>query len=464
MKEKMSSVLCGLLCLGLLSGCNFGQAFSGKETVTLNNPILPGYYADPSIVEYEGKFYLYATADPWGTDFLSCWVSDDFQEWTFHQLNWPTKEACTSSLSNESKVWAPSVVRKGKWFYMYISIGGEVWCGRAPHPLGPWENMLEGRPLIPFDTTMYAHTIDAEAFIDTDGKAYLYWGSGWDWKNGHCFVAELDEEMNAFATTPQEVTPTGYFEGPLMFKEADRYYLTYSDGKTLDDTYKVRYAMGNSPSGPFTEARNSPLLQTDVLKQVYGPGHHTIFTYDNKCYILYHRHRLPYVKNSAFRQLCINELHIDRETKELACVEPSSEQPFSASRRDKRARIQPQQATATSISAQFHAAGYSCDGSYATRWESAEQTAVLQFDFAASVRVDTMSIRMEYAWKRYTFIVETSQDGAAWSEAADFSAQGVSGSPIHVPIGRPCKAVRLRFTQGSATEATPSVWDVLFYQ
>ncbi|MDR2913822.1 MAG: hypothetical protein LBV74_03155 [Tannerella sp.] len=34
--------------------------------VELQNPILPGYFADPSIVQYEGKFYMYVTADPWG--------------------------------------------------------------------------------------------------------------------------------------------------------------------------------------------------------------------------------------------------------------------------------------------------------------------------------------------------------------------------------------------------------------
>ena len=35
--------------------------------------------------------------------------------------------------------------------------------------------------MISFDTTRYYHVIDAEAFIDDDGKAYLYWGSGWGW-------------------------------------------------------------------------------------------------------------------------------------------------------------------------------------------------------------------------------------------------------------------------------------------
>jgi beta-xylosidase len=47
------------------------------------NPIIPGYYADPSLVQYDGKFYVYATLDPWGGDTLGCWESGDFQHWTY---------------------------------------------------------------------------------------------------------------------------------------------------------------------------------------------------------------------------------------------------------------------------------------------------------------------------------------------------------------------------------------------
>ena len=228
-----------LLCSFLLVGCNQPKEKVETQMTEINNPILPGYFADPSLVQYEGKFYLYATVDPWGADFLPCWVSEDFRNWTFHRLNWPTKAACTSALSHKNMVWAPSVIQKGDMFYMYVSVGSEVWCGKAAHPLGPWENVLGDKPMISFDTTRYYHVIDAEAFIDDDGKAYLYWGSGWGWTNGHCFGARLNDDMASFATEPVEVTPAHYFEAPYMLKHNGKYYLTYSEGKTIDDTYKV---------------------------------------------------------------------------------------------------------------------------------------------------------------------------------------------------------------------------------
>lgn len=156
------------------------------------NPILPGYYADPSLVDVDGKFYLYTTIDPWGGETLACWESTDFKNWSYRVLNWPTKAACTSTTSKTAMVWAPSVVRGGDGkFYMYVSVGNEVWAGVADQPLGPWRNLLGDKPLIPENYKPGYHMIDAEVFMDSDGQSYLYWGSGWNWVNGKCWAVKL---------------------------------------------------------------------------------------------------------------------------------------------------------------------------------------------------------------------------------------------------------------------------------
>ncbi|HEY8994505.1 MAG TPA: family 43 glycosylhydrolase, partial [Lacunisphaera sp.] len=280
------------------------------DTPHAANPILPGYYADPSLVQHDGKFYLYATLDPWGGRTLGCWESPDFKHWTYRELNWPTKEACTSPTSKSAMVWAPSVIHapNGK-FLMYVSVGNEVWVGSADHPLGPWSDAHDGKPLIPETYRPGYHMIDAEVFVDDDGSLFLYWGSGWGWKNGHCFAVKLKPEGNAFDGEPIDVTPGNYFEGPFMFKRNGRYYLTYSQGVTIADTYQVHYAVGDSPLGPFTEAANSPILVTDHARNVVSPGHHAIFSRDGRTYILYHRHSVPYEKGKAYRQTCVDELH-----------------------------------------------------------------------------------------------------------------------------------------------------------
>ena len=49
--------------------CIFSCVHCGQ--VKIVNPILDGYFADPSIVLYEGKYYIYATIDPWGGEELA---------------------------------------------------------------------------------------------------------------------------------------------------------------------------------------------------------------------------------------------------------------------------------------------------------------------------------------------------------------------------------------------------------
>ena len=291
------------------------------ELVKITNPIVDGFYADPSIVKYEGKYYMYATIDPWGGDELAVFESSDFKNWEQKHINWPTKEACTSSTSNGSMVWAPSVIQaKNGKFYMYVSVGSEVWAGVSENPLGPWKNVKEDNsPFIKGDMFPEYHMIDAEAFIDDDGTAYLYWGSGLNWENGHCFIVPLKEDMVSFNENDiKDITPPNYFEAPLMIKKNNKYYLMYSDGKCTNSTYKVRYSVGDTPSGPWTEGINSPVLTTSKDSTTLGPGHHTMFKENNQDYILYHR--IKDNSDKLLREIAIDSLNFDSDGNILKVV------------------------------------------------------------------------------------------------------------------------------------------------
>lgn len=452
-----------IFALVLLVSC---QSPSSSQTglLKIQNPIIPGYFADPSVVELDGTYYLYATADPWGGDFLGCWESSDFIHWTFHKLNWPTKSACTSSNSNSNMVWAPSVIRKGNHYYMYISVGSEIWCGKADHPLGPWENMLDNQPLIPFDTTLYSHEIDAEIFIDDDGRNFLYWGSGWNWINGRCFVAELNNDMHTFISEKVEVTPERYFEAPWMIKRNDVYYLTYSEGKTIEDTYEVRYATGTSPFGPFKQAENSPILTKNDELEVYGPAHHTIVEIRGQHYILYHKHRLPFVSGTAFRQISMNEMHFDDEIAQILNIVPEHTVSFPVLNTTQRQYIKPLSMKASSERADFTKAANAMDFHFGTLWEAAPEDMMPELitQFSRLTTVENIELRLEYPWKQYFFKVEVSKDGNTWKLVADFTDNGISGSPVNIPVNSKARYVRLTFNM--MRQDTPAaVWE-LFYQ
>lgn len=410
------------------------------------NPIIAGYYADPSLVQHDGKYFLYATLDPWGGDTLGCWESGDFKTWIYRELNWPTKLACTSPTSKTAKVWAPSVVKgpDGK-FHLFISVGSEVWVGVADHPLGPWRDANGGKPLIPTTWNTTYHMIDAEAFLDDDGRAYLYWGSGWNWKNGRCFVVELNREMNAFVGEPRDVTPENghYFEGPFMVKHGGRYYLTYSDGRTPRDNYCVYYAVGDSPLGPFRETKPTPILVTDHARHIVSPGHHAVFTREGKPYILYHRHRVPFVNDTAYRQLCVDPL-VFTPNGEITDVVPTHRGPDFVQRPASLAAGA--SATASAFVNDMFAPAAAVDRNYATRWSVAPGAdhPWLQLDLGREIKITQQSLRFEYAWQRYHFTVEASIDGATWRQVADFRTTGATGSPVIIATATPVTARYLR--------------------
>lgn len=286
---------------------------SQNSNSVIINPIMDGYFADPSIVKLNNQFYIYATIDPWGGNELGVLETKDFRHFEQKHINWPTKKACTSPTSWDAMVWAPSVVKavNGK-FYMYVSVGSEVWVGVSESPLGTWKNAKpDSTPLINTQKFPGYHMIDAECFIDTDGQAYLYWGSGLNWVNGHCFAVKLQSDMVTFDGEPKDITPPNYFEGPFMFKKNGIYYLMYSQGKAIDYTYNVRYSVGKTPFGPWFEGKNSPILATSADSTTYGPGHHTVFTQNGQDYILYHRLQYPPKENLVLRQLCLDSLNFD---------------------------------------------------------------------------------------------------------------------------------------------------------
>ena len=425
--------LLSLAALPLVADTTAPAALSGRAP-HLANPILPGYYADPTVVQDGGSTYIYATLDPWGDKTLGCWESSDFKNWTYRVLNWPTKEACTSPKSNRACVWAPSVVKgtDGK-YHMVVSVGGEVWTGVADHPLGPWRNALGDRQLVPFDFKPGFHMIDAEYFLDEDGQGYLYWGSGHGWKNGRCWLVKLKPDLATFDGEVMDVTPANYFEGPILVKRHGLYFLMYSAGKTIAEDYRVHYAVAKSPFGPFVEGPGSPILVTDKTLNVISPGHHTIFQREGRDYILYHRHSIPFDPKFVGRQICADPIVFTADGR-IEKVAPTHEGPELVQGRveSKASLLATAKATASGAADAFTEATFAFDDNYATRWAPARdaQGAWLQLDLGETRDIRRQLIRPEFAWKPCRFVIEASADGSTWRTVEDFTKTPAVGSPL----------------------------------
>lgn len=458
--KNMKNKLLVFLGIFLFTAIN-AQEFTG-------NPIFPGYYADPTIVTYEGKYWVFVTIDPWGDKEIALWETNDFVNWKFHALNWPTKEQCQTSASTRNMVWAPSVIRalNGK-FYMYISVGSEVYVGVADKPVGPWKNALpDNQPLVRNQKDIDVHTIDAEPFIDTDGQAYLYWGSGWNWKNGHCLVSKLNNDMVSFEGDFKDITPPGYFEAPYMLKYKDKYHLMYSEGKCIDTSYKVRYSTFDTPMGNYEEGSGKKILFSNPEEKIIGPGHHTILNINDDYYILYHR-VTNLVPKSLHRQICIDKLEFDENGYPKVVQARNKGVPlFLPVTFDKsknlalNANIQ-----ASSTFAEKFAATNVIDRNYSTQWIAAKEdtNAWLLIDLGKVKPISECQLEFEFAHKIYLYTIEYSKDNINWDLFADRKNNTERACPIIDKNKVKARYIRINFGAQSVNSPRPALWEVGLY-
>lgn len=265
----------------------------------MSNPIFPGWYADPELHFFEGRFWIYPTYSAAYEEqtFFEAFSSADLKEWRnegrildFADVPWSTNRAA----------WAPSCAEKDGRYYFYFSAGDGAGIGVAvaDSPGGPFRDAL-GEPLIR-EYHHGAQPIDAHAFIDDDGQAYLYYG-GWR----HAVVVRLAADMIHTEGDFIEITPENYVEGPFMVKRNGVYTFMWSEGSWGDASYSVAYARSNSPFGPFV--REGKVLESDPAIG-NSAGHHSVLELPNDEWLIcYHRRPIDETARDH-RVVCIDRM------------------------------------------------------------------------------------------------------------------------------------------------------------
>ncbi|MFC7535140.1 family 43 glycosylhydrolase [Actinoplanes sp. GCM10030250] len=262
--------------------------------LVMRSPVLPGLYADPNIAVFGDTFWLYATTDGfagWSGTQFHAFSSKDLVNWTDHgvildlgpDVSWADNSA-----------WAPAIAARDGKYYFYFS-GGMATGNTAKHlgvavadsPAGPFTDAL-GKPLVP-GGTYGGQMIDPAVFTDDDGKSYLYWG------NGSSYQVPLNDDMTSFdASLVKTFKPANYNEGSFVVKRGGTYYFMWSENDTRSADYRVAYATGSSPLGPWSD-RAGVILQKDPSLGILGTGHHSVVRVPNsdEWYIAYHRFAIP---------------------------------------------------------------------------------------------------------------------------------------------------------------------------
>jgi xylan 1,4-beta-xylosidase len=247
------------------------------------NPIIPGFYPDPSIVRVSDDFYLVNSSFAYFPG-LPIWHSTDLVSWTQigNAIDRPGMFDF-SGLGAARALFAPTIrYHKGVFYIVNTCIDcGSNFIISATDPAGPWSDPV-------FLPTVDG--IDPDLLFDDDGRAWIANNGptvGIPKYDGHraLWIQELDlKTMNMVG--PRTVIVDGgvkladkpvWTEGPHIIKHEGWYYLIAAEGGTAgnhsETVYRSRKVTGTYTPGPVNPILTQRDLDPKRPYPIYATGH-----------------------------------------------------------------------------------------------------------------------------------------------------------------------------------------------
>ncbi|MCX7876754.1 MAG: glycoside hydrolase family 43 protein [Melioribacteraceae bacterium] len=230
------------------------------------NPILSGFYPDPSICSVDDNYYLVNST----FGYFPCipiFQSKDLVNWNLigHALD-RIEQVDLEGVGLTRGIFAPAIRYYNGKFYITCTLvdAGGNFVVVADKPEGPWSNPI----WLP-----EVNGIDPSLFFDDDGKSYLLYNSDApDNKplySGHrtIRIREFDY-VNLKVSSEEKILINGgvdiskkpiWIEGPHIYKINGIYYLTAAEGGTAEDHSQVIFKSDNV-YGPYIPYEKNPIL------------------------------------------------------------------------------------------------------------------------------------------------------------------------------------------------------------
>lgn len=231
-------------------------------TVIAKNPIMPGFYPDPSICAVGEDYYLINSTFAYFPG-LSLMHSKDLVHWEqIGNVMDRNSQLPLPNAGHSQGLFAPTIRYHKGTFYVIctnVTYGGN-YIVTATNPEGPWSEpyYIKG-----------ADGIDPSLFFDDDGKCY-YIGThpnpdgvkyNGDW---YIWMQELDintmelvgEHKNVWNGAMKGVH---WPEGPHIYKKGDYYYIMHAEGGTGPE-HAVTICRSKDIWGPYENNFCNPIL------------------------------------------------------------------------------------------------------------------------------------------------------------------------------------------------------------
>ncbi|MBS1664141.1 MAG: glycoside hydrolase family 43 protein [Bacteroidetes bacterium] len=258
----------------------FVAVFPGVYAQQLRNPILPGFYPDPSIVKVGTDYYLVNSTFSYYPG-IPVWHSKDLYNWeqVGNVIDRPSQMDFMGE--NVSRgLFAPAIRYHDGLFYVTctdIDHDGNF-VVTASSPAGPWSQPVR----LP-----EVHGIDPSLFFDTDGKAYILYNSdapdGKPLYSGHRTIRIYEFDYHNLKVVGGETLLVNggvdlsqkpvWIEGPHIYKRGNYYYLMAAEGGTSENHSEVVFR-SSGVRGPYVPYEHNPILtQRGVKSSVTSAGH-----------------------------------------------------------------------------------------------------------------------------------------------------------------------------------------------
>lgn len=230
------------------------------------NPVLPGWYSDPSICT-NGEDYFLVTSTFSYFPGVPVFHSKDLVNWKLigHALDRPSQLILDGQRSSEG-IFAPAISYNphNETYYMVTTnIRRGNFFVKTKDPFGSWSDPI---PLPD------VHGIDPSFFFDDDGRVYIVNNDapeGPALYEGHraIWVREFDTETDKTIGPAKMLVNGGvdlsekpiWIEGPHIYKINGRYLLMAAEGGTSINHSEVIF-YGDSPMGEFKPWDKNPIL------------------------------------------------------------------------------------------------------------------------------------------------------------------------------------------------------------
>lgn len=237
------------------------------EAGSFYNPILPGWYSDPSICT-NGQDYFLVTSTFIYYPGVPIFHSTDLVNWKQigHVLDRPSQLENFQGQGTSGGIFAPAISynKHNQTYYMITTnVGAGNFFVKTKDPFGAWSDPV------------YLHQvggIDPSFFFDEDGRAYIVNNDAPDGTplyEGHraIRVCEFDVETETIISESKMIVNGGvnladkpiWIEGPHIYKVNGRYLLMAAEGGTGPDHSEVVFSSDN-PMGPYTPWSENPIL------------------------------------------------------------------------------------------------------------------------------------------------------------------------------------------------------------